>query len=384
MTTLGLTMIVKNEAHVIVRALESVRPLIDYAVIADTGSTDGTQDVITTWLRENGVPGEVIERPWVDFAHNRNEVIAALRERPEIDYGLTIDADEYFTYSPRFDASAFKSTLSSADGWRVPTQERAHVWFRVLIFSNRLLFRFRYLVHEQMTAPEGATIGTVTELHDVSTIEGARSKSGNKYLRDARICEEALEAETDPEAIRRYTYYIAQGYRDGGELAKARDVYLERTTLGGAQDEIAMSYFYAGYAMEKLGDPVDGTLAMYLKARELAPLRGEPLWAAARVANRSGRHQLAYDLSSSGIGLKPPDVFAYDLSVYEWRMLDEFQIACCGIGRLGEAVEASEQLLAEAKFPPSHRARIEQNAASALAGYDALAAAAVNPTTNDP
>jgi len=43
-TTIGLSMIVRNEAAVILRCLDSVRPLLDAVVIEDTGSTDGTQD----------------------------------------------------------------------------------------------------------------------------------------------------------------------------------------------------------------------------------------------------------------------------------------------------------------------------------------------------
>ena len=46
MGILSLCMIVKNEAPVIARCLESVRPLISHWVIVDTGSTDGTQDII--------------------------------------------------------------------------------------------------------------------------------------------------------------------------------------------------------------------------------------------------------------------------------------------------------------------------------------------------
>ena len=59
--SISLNMIVKNEAHVIERCLASVKPWIDRWVIVDTGSTDGTQQVIRHFMQ--GVPGELHERP---------------------------------------------------------------------------------------------------------------------------------------------------------------------------------------------------------------------------------------------------------------------------------------------------------------------------------
>src|ERR1700732_422892 len=64
--TVCLNMIVKDETRVIRRCLESVKPVIDYWVIVDTGSTDGTQAMIKDFMKD--VPGELQERPWVDFA----------------------------------------------------------------------------------------------------------------------------------------------------------------------------------------------------------------------------------------------------------------------------------------------------------------------------
>lgn len=82
-------MIVRNESRVIERCLGSVRHLIDTWVISDTGSTDGTQDLIRTALA--GVPGELHDDPWVDFGHNRTRNIR--HARGKADFLLTVDAD---------------------------------------------------------------------------------------------------------------------------------------------------------------------------------------------------------------------------------------------------------------------------------------------------
>src|SRR5271154_6929613 len=96
--TICLNMIVKDEAPVIRRCLDSVRPFIDHWVIVDTGSSDGTQDIIRNHLKD--LPGELIERPWVDFAHNRSEALAAARNKAN--YVLVIDADETLEADPGF------------------------------------------------------------------------------------------------------------------------------------------------------------------------------------------------------------------------------------------------------------------------------------------
>ena len=51
-----LCMIVKNESHIIKECLESVYKHIDYWVVSDTGSTDGTQDIIKNFFEEKKIP----------------------------------------------------------------------------------------------------------------------------------------------------------------------------------------------------------------------------------------------------------------------------------------------------------------------------------------
>lgn len=92
--TICLSMIVKNEAHVIERCLNSVKPFIDSWVIMDTGSTDGTQEVIEQCMK--GIPGELHNRTWVNFAHNRNESLKIALQKA--DYVLIMDADDYLEF----------------------------------------------------------------------------------------------------------------------------------------------------------------------------------------------------------------------------------------------------------------------------------------------
>ena len=96
MKTVCLVMIVKAEAAVIRRCLASVKPHLDYWVICDTGSTDGTQGIVREFLRD--VPGELFEDAWVDFGHNRT--LSLTRAKGKADYLLMMNADEVLNVGP--------------------------------------------------------------------------------------------------------------------------------------------------------------------------------------------------------------------------------------------------------------------------------------------
>jgi hypothetical protein len=75
---------VKNKAHVIRHCLHSVLSLINHWEISDTGSTDGTQDIIQSHVA--AALGMLYQRPWQDFEYNRSESL-------ELSSGTTRSSD---------------------------------------------------------------------------------------------------------------------------------------------------------------------------------------------------------------------------------------------------------------------------------------------------
>ena len=195
-----LNMIVRNEAPVIRRCLDSVRPIIDCWVIVDTGSTDGTQDLIREHLGD--LPGELIERPWVDFAHNRSEAVDFARGRA--DYLLVIDADETLEIT-----EGFQMPRLSADSYNIEVRCEGFTCARKQLLRNSLPWHYEGVLHEHACCPEARSEEFIPGLWIASYRDGARARDPQTYLRDAQTLERGLREEPNNA---RYVFYLAQTY----------------------------------------------------------------------------------------------------------------------------------------------------------------------------
>ena len=139
-------MIVKDEAHIIERCLDSVKLLVDEVVIVDTGSTDNTIEVINNFLKKENLPGKIIEDSWKGFAHGRTLALKEAR-KTNCEYSLMIDADEVLTFQKSFDIKKFKEALSF-DIYNIPTKMADTVYYRPTLTSNKKDFKYKGVVHE--------------------------------------------------------------------------------------------------------------------------------------------------------------------------------------------------------------------------------------------
>ena len=178
--------------------------------------------------------------------------------------------------------------------------------------------------------------------------DGARSQNPRKYQDDAAVLERALATETDPFLISRYTFYLAQSYKDCGEREKALENYLKRAELGYWNEEIYVALLEAGNIMAALNRPFDEVIATYERAYQTVPSRAEALHAASHYCRMMGKNAEGNEFARRGIDLaQPASGLFLQPWVYEYGILDEFAINAYWAGAYRESLDASPEAAGE-------------------------------------
>jgi len=357
--TVVLTMIVKNESHVLERCVAGIAPLIDAWCIVDTGSTDGTQQLASRLLGH--LPGQLVDVPWRDFAHNRSKALELAR--PFGDYSLMIDADVQCVIEPDVDPVELRASLT-ADVYDVELRDVTISYVRPLLTSTRLPFCYRGVLHEFLDVPTEATRGgTLPGVHYHSFYDGARSRNPRKFVDDAELLERTLASGEDPDLLPRYTFYLAQSYRDAGLDEQAAATYERRAEMTeGWIEEAYVSWRWCGQLWERLGRPLVDVLDAYSRAFDLVPTRAETLCLAATAAREAGRMPLAYLFARTGVDVPRPDNGLFvEHAVYDWRLRYELSVAAWYVKRYDEGLAASRSVLANARIPDEIRNSVHDN-----------------------
>jgi glycosyltransferase involved in cell wall biosynthesis len=367
-------MIVKDEAKLILRCLESVKPLVDYVLISDTGSTDGTQKVIRDWLYLNKIEGVVLEHAWQDFSYNRNLAIENLRNRNfAINYAFVIDADDRLEIAPDFNIAAFKARMDR-DIYDLMVLHGGVVHPRPQIFRNKPGYYYVGVLHEYLEAPKPFTRVTVSGLKILASIEGSRNADPQKFRKDAEILKKAVKSEQNAYLRARYMFYLAQSYRDANDPKEALRHYLIRSnTAGGWDQEVYVSLLEAIRCHTKCDGPnLNDPVFWFERAAKLFPERIEAHHAMAFLCRKHGANQQGMEISRRGFGKTVPDGLFVEPWIYDYGLLDEFAVNAYWAGHYLESLQASLMLLANEKTPHHMVKRLADNAIAALGKLPAL------------
>ncbi len=334
-------MIVKNEAHVIRRCLMAVKDHIDYWVIVDTGSGDETREMIRECLK--GCPGELHDRVWVHFEHNRNEALDLARSKA--DYSLFVDADEIMHFLPSFDKKRLYKNF-----YFLKTVAKGQEFYFPKLIKNDPLWKWVGVLHESVYHPGDVDGDTCSDVWTESIQDGARSRDAAKNQRDIDILKGAIER--DPSDAR-YVFYLAQTYFTARDFEKALMVYEERAKMQGAEDETFWSLFAIAQIEEYLGRPSEQFLKSYERAYAFDPKRAEPLERMANYYVQNGRSLLAYVLMKHAETLPVPFPLSsgYYGWVYHFAIDSIYADAALDLKRFKEARKIYEKILRKENIP---------------------------------
>lgn len=351
-------MIVKNESHIIHECLESIYKFVDYWIISDTGSTDGTQDIIKKFFEEKGIPGELHQDEWKNFGHNRT--LALRHADGKADYVWMIDADDRVEGTFKFVDNP------TADGYVVRMGRDDFSWWRTQIFRVDSNWEYKGVLHEYPAcANPQPNLQKVEGKYNINARTlGARNvgiTTIEKYKKDAELLEKALIDE--PENTR-YQFYLAQSYFDSQQWQKALDAYLRRAAMGGWAEEVYYSLYRVAICRAMMDRPWSEIQASFLDAYNYRPVRAEPLVHIAQVL-RTKYEQPAAAFVFARIAAEIPYpqneiLFVPDI-LYKFSALDELGATAHAAGRPELGYLACKKLLEEDRVPKEHIERVQNN-----------------------
>lgn len=357
MAKLSALMIVKNEAHLIERGLETLSAFVDFYTIIDTGSTDDTVKIILSWLKKNYHRGVVAKSDWKDFATNRTEVIRLAEARSDCNYGMAFDADDLLLLDR--DPKEIKRSLSrDIYNLKLFNHGSDEYYTRSMICKLNGKFFYRSVLHEHLTCKDFDFSAPVLEGVSVCSIrEGARNLNPNKYLDDVRVLLGAIKEKIDPDLEDRYQYYLAQSYYDAKHYTAALRAFARRVDMGGWHEEVYVSLLRMAWILSSgdLGNGRDSSqviINLLNKAITLCPYRAEAYFSLARHYRKNNMFRDAVEVCRKGLESSSLSNEMYvQRWLYNYGLKDELFVNLCA----AENFEDAELIITEISCCPNIR-----------------------------
>lgn len=352
-STICLNMIVKNASKTIEACIKSVLPYINSVCIVDTGSTDNTIELIKKVVPHNKL--HLFERPWINFAHNRNEALVLGRQYG--DYLLLMDAD--FVFNGTFPLLDFKHDAYSF--W-IKTEDNM-LFHRNCLISSKLNWYYEYELHEQLKCDKDYNLAFIDDSNTffLATQNSERGHDINRRKRDIVTLLKAFSENPDPH----YLFYLAQTYRNDEQYLNALKAYQHCLAIDDCKARQYYCQLQIARMREELGHPDELVVNEYIKAHTLNQNRTEAMgylaqfwekkrlwWAMAWAANEVGGRPLPQDVDST---------FLIELDWYTWRIMDKYAVACLNNGQIEDGLRICEQLIESECTPEIDKKRIAKN-----------------------
>ena len=251
---LSVCIMVKNESERITVTLDSIKGICDNVVIFDTGSTDGTQQIITKWCEDNKLPLFMKEGVFVNFCVSRNVMLEFADDKADL--LLLLDSNEELK-----DGKILREFVDNykgiAIGWHIKqvwkTSFSVDQYYNTKLIRTKNSFLYSEPVHEYISSP--LTIRKPDLLEKLPTFwlfqdcKYDDPKSKPRFLRDRELLyNEYKRMPNKPRTL----FYLAQTFMCLGQNHLAYRFYKKRTTYPEFAEEIYHSYYQMGKLAQHL------------------------------------------------------------------------------------------------------------------------------------
>lgn len=366
MKTICLCMIMKNEASIITKCLESVANYISYWVINDNGSTDNTVEIVTNFFKKKNIPGKLLTDSWVGFAHNRSFVFKEAERSSNCDWMYVIDADDHLA-TPLY----IPDEPKDADSFIINIQEGPNVMqTRQQLFRIGLDWVYAAIVHEYPASKkfkaEKVKVCKTDKIRVIASRGGDRSKDPLKYWKDAILMEKDLvrvKAQKnnlphwEKGLEERYLYYICQSWHDFGKYDDCIKWAEQRVKVNGFKEEIYRAYLLKGRCLKYLHkDPNEITKALN-ECIKYDPYRAEGYFDLVDFYVNNEQWKEADELIKKVVKMKRPGdkLFIVEDYTYKFGAKKEAAWISYKLGRYEESYKTADLLTKDFTNQDEHR-----------------------------
>lgn len=314
---LGLVMIVRDEAQTIESVLESYIPHIDCWTIVDTGSTDGTQEIVRKLFAKHDKPGEIFATNFVDFSTNKNQALDLHGEKSVftiMPIGKLVADHRLRTELRQWEHSA------SPPAFRVTVRDYSEL---PLIQKTSAKNRYKGRTHEYLDVDTRIVGASLCEMvYDRS--HRTKEQWEARWQRDIDLLAQDVHSE-DTAISTRAWFYLGQTCECLGDFGSALNAYATRAGIPGYFDETYLAKMRIAKMMVKLHRSWPEIMNAYLEAYRFDFNRAEPLYYIAKRYYDGNSPELALMFArEAALKLEPKTdlSFSVERNIYEHDVMN--------------------------------------------------------------
>lgn len=349
---IALMMIVKNEAKTLPRLVESVRPIISSWRIIDTGSTDGTQELVSNLLAD--LPGALVCEPWVNFGVNRTSLVSEFPDGAE--FGLLMDADQILQVESITGLAVELSDHPEVDAFRVEVREEKLSYHMPYLVRNGRNYFYVGATHEYLSASHPLMRTNLSSVW-IRHVGDGGSKS-DKFTRDVALLSEAIAGGDD---TTRNHFYLGQSY----ECLNRRKEAARHYQLVSQRSDWAEEKYISRLRLGRLAladKQMSDAARFFMMAIDACPDRFEARYELAKLYAAEKNHAAALAILRDRAQFETVDrILFIEPWLKEWGYDTELGVHLWHLGDVAAAATLFKEILQRPGLPPDGKRLVEAN-----------------------